>query len=296
MEHRYQVGFPPDRGLQVRMVAVIVVNVLLLLLLAALIVASAFAGGWTIGVWLAIIALIGFKARGRVTHQPLPGGPEVVRCQRALEPLCIVAAAPAPELAVLDDPVPLSWTFAPRRRRPTIYVTTGLIQAVSDDELSAVLAHELSHIINRDAALMTLLAGIPTSLVRGAKRLRGRHWWRAYFTGAYYVLPALLPLATSRIFSRYRELAADRGSALLTGSPAGVEAALLKLSKSLQGIPHTDLREAAVSDLFHFLPANPQPVAGVHRIWATHPPLARRLAELERMELELQRPTGVDRG
>jgi heat shock protein HtpX len=270
------------------MIAVMAVNLVLLLVLAGLIVLTAVLGGWGVLGWLAIIAVIGIAARGGSHQLFWLVGADVERCQRAIEPLCILAGVPAPELAVINDELPLSWTLAKRGQRPRIHVTTGLVKTASDAELSAVLAHELSHVVNRDAALMTILAGVPTALLRGAARLRGKSWWRAYLTGAYYALPALLPLATARLFCRYRELAADRGAALLTGSPASVQAALLHFSGTLKGIPSKDLREAAAGDLFHFLPARPQEGAGVRRIWATHPRLEARLKQLEQLEQELQ--------
>jgi heat shock protein HtpX len=270
------------------MLVVMALNLFLLVVLAGVIVLTAVLGGWAVVFWLVIIGLIGLAARGRSHRLSWIVGADVERCQRALEPLCILAGLPEPELAVIEDEVPLSWTLAPWGRKPRIHFTTGMLRAASEAELSAVLAHELSHIANRDAALMTVLAGVPTPLLRGATRLRGRSWWRGYFTGAYYALPALLPLATARLFSRYRELAADRGAAVLTGSPASVQAALLHFSGTLKGIPSKDLREAATGDLFHFLPAHPQEGAGARRIWATHPRLSKRLEQLERLEQELQ--------
>jgi heat shock protein HtpX len=289
-----QVDFEGSRALQARMVAVLALNVLLLMVLAVAIVLTAVLGGWGILIWIAIIGLVGYRARaGRQVHAVIEG-PERVRAYQSLQRLSIVAGVPAPELAVVSDPLPLSWTIAPRRKPPTIYLTTGLMAAASDDELAAVVAHELIHIVNRDAALMTLVASVPISLLRGGRQLRGRRWWRGWFLSTWlYSLPALVPLATSRLFSRQRELAADRGAAMLTGSPAAVESALLRFSGTLKGIPRTDLREAEVADVFHFLPATPEARTLTGRIWATHPPLATRLEQLERMELDLQQQHGV---
>jgi len=98
--------------------------------------------------------------------------------------------------------------------------------------------------------------------------------------------PALVSAALARIVSRHRELAADRGAALLTGSPAAMTSALVKLSGGLGGCPKRDLRVAAARDLLHVVPA--RPAHGIRRLWATHPPLKTRLRQLERLESRLQ--------
>jgi heat shock protein HtpX len=111
-----------------------------------------------------------------------------------------------------------------------------------------------------------------------------------------FVLYAAVPLIaslpgalTARIISRQRELAADRAAATLTGSPSGVAAALMHVSRGLRQIPIWDLRAAAARDLFNFVPARHAELRGLARLWATHPPIERRLAQLDRMEQRLQR-------
>jgi heat shock protein HtpX len=289
--------FPPDRQLQMRTMAVLALSVVMLVALVGALVAitvTSPSAGVAIVIFLAAFAFFGWRMNRRHAPQRLAAtDPAAIRCRRALEPLSMLAGLPEPEVAVVADHVPLSWTLAPRSRRSTIYVTSGLVDEASDDELVAVLAHELSHIINRDAILMTAIAGVPTAMLRAARAVRRRGFWVAYTSGAMYTLPALLPLWTSRIFSRYRELAADRGAAVLTGDPSSVAAALLHFSGDLKAIPVTDLRVAGISDLFHFLPARRDEPEGMRRMWATHPPLAVRLAQLDRLERELQHP-GAD--
>jgi heat shock protein HtpX len=99
-------------------------------------------------------------------------------------------------------------------------------------------------------------------------------------------VPAALSAGAARIVSRQRELAADRGAALLTGSPAAMTSALLKLSAEVAGIPRRDLRAVAARDLLHVVPVRPE--RGIARLWATHPRLSTRVHELEWLERELQ--------
>jgi heat shock protein HtpX len=156
-----------------------------------------------------------------------------------------------------------------------------------------VLAHELSHIGNRDAVLMTVLAAPGVRVLRSLhvtwRHAAEQHWTIALAAAvmcAVLAVPALVSVGVSRIVSRHRELAADRGAALLTGSPAALAAALAQLSDGLHAIPDRDLRVAAVSDVLHVVPA--KPANGIARLWATHPPLEDRIHRLERLEAQLQ--------
>jgi heat shock protein HtpX len=115
------------------------------------------------------------------------------------------------------------------------------------------------------------------------------HWAIALSVAVLSTLlavPALLSVGVARIVSRHRELTADQGAALLTGSPAALASALTRLSDGLHAIPDKDLRVAAVSDVLHVVPA--KPAHGISRLWATHPPLEDRIRRLERLEARLQ--------
>jgi heat shock protein HtpX len=164
-------------------------------------------------------------------------------------------------------------------------------------ELRAVLAHELSHICNGDAALMTILAGPPIWVLRGLMRA----WYAGgdgggivavrlnlLVWGSFTLMLVALPAWVSRFVSRYRELAADRGAAVLTGTPSALAAVLLRLSDRMSDIPKTDLRLVGVGDPFHLLPAMQREEHGIRRLWATHPSLQTRVKRLERMESRLQ--------
>lgn len=215
------------------------------------------------------------------------------RVKRALARLCIVADLPSPRVHVVTDRVPLTWTFASPLSGAEVWVTTGLLAELPDSELRAVLAHELSHLAHHDATFMSVLCGPPIWLLRSLRYL----WQEARYDGlrlrlavimfgAVLVPPALVLGAVARVVSRHRELAADRGSALLTGSPAALAAALSRLSGRLERAPQSDL--AAAGDLLHILPSRRREARRAARLWATHPPLEQRLAQLEELESALQ--------
>ena len=283
--------FPPDRGLQARMIVALITAALSAVVAIAVIAWLAIAVAW----WAAVI-VVGFAADGFLVrpdkHRPRKPAshPRERKVRRLLDRLATVADMPVPRLAVMGDDAPLTWTTALPWQRPTLHVTTGLLDSCDTSELEAILAHELSHIANRDVAVMTVLAGPPSWILDGIRVYwRQRHAEDAprfatvrYAMGmvvfASWSAALALPWAlTARAVSRHRELAADRGAAVLTGSPAQVAAALRALSET-----HTvpDLRIALLSPL----PARER----TKSVWATHPPLHARVARLERMEALLQ--------
>jgi heat shock protein HtpX len=185
--------------------------------------------------------------------------------------------------------LPLSWTTAPIGGRTRLHITTELLDRVGDRELEAVVAHELGHLANRDAVLMTALAGPPAWVFGGLRVMwddDGRGKFGAVLFGLVLVPIAALMSVSGRIVSRHRELAADRAAAVLTGSPARVAAALANVAEGLSRKTRKDLRAVAGRDPLHLLPV--REATGLRRLWATHPPLARRVARLERMERALQ--------
>ena len=273
------------------MIVALVTAALSALVAVAVIAWLAVAVAW----WLAVI-VIGFAADGFLVRadkdrpKERASHPRERKVRRLLDRLATVADMPVPQLVVMGDDAPQIWTTARPWRPPTLHVTTGLLDGSDVSELEALLAHELSHIANRDVAVMTVLAGPPSWILDGI-----RVYWQGASRGgrseiatvryamgmvvfASWSAALALPWAlTARAVSRHRELAADRGAALLTGSPAQVAAALRALSET-----HTvpDLRIALLSPL----PARER----TKSLWATHPPLPTRVAGLERMEAMLQ--------
>jgi heat shock protein HtpX len=210
----------------------------------------------------------------------------VARADKALQRLAMVADTSAPRLRVAVRDAPLSWAAWVPRRRPELWLTTGLMERLGDGELEAVIAHECAHVEQRDAMLMTLLAGPPAALIAGLRAMSGKGTLVPRLFALAFLPSAVCATALVRLVSRHREFAADRRAATLTGSPAAVASALIEVSGCLSG-RDTDLRAAAARDAFYFVPLGGRrgPLAGLR---STHPPLARRLEQLERLERGLQ--------
>jgi heat shock protein HtpX len=198
--------------------------------------------------------------------------------------LCALIDIERPELVLSGQDQPNSWVVHLPPRHPRLYLTAGLRSLLSLDELQAVLAHELAHIANRDALVMSVVA-LPSSammLVRGAP-------------GVFTAPAGALAHTGALALSRYRELAADAAAAAITGRPSALASALLKTSDSLGRIPDRDLRKAAALNAFNLVP-----IAGrtrwlhrvplVRRVAASHPPLQDRLDALTRLEHAQHRP------
>jgi heat shock protein HtpX len=190
-----------------------------------------------------------------------------------------------PRIAVSRSPVPNSFTVGLRKTRAVVVVSEGLRRRLEPEELEAVLAHELAHIANADAAVMTL-AGVPRAvgfeLYDVATRLY--LWLFLWPVGALlYGWGSLLTLAVSR----YREYIADAGSALATGRPAALMSALQKLTGEVGLIPREDLRVIASLEPLFIVPVCPRRL----ELFADHPSLAKRLARLATIAREMGGPT-----
>ena len=192
---------------------------------------------------------------------------------------------PPPRLALSRSAVPNSFTIGVRRSRAVVVVSEGLRRRLEPDELEAVLAHELAHLANSDAAVMTL-AGVPRAvgfeLYDVATRLY--LWLFLWPIGALlYGWGSLLTLAVSR----YREYTADAGSALATGQPAALMSALQKLTGDVGLIPNEDLRVVASLEPLFIVPVCPRRI----ELFADHPPLRKRLARLATIAREMGKAT-----
>jgi heat shock protein HtpX len=210
---------------------------------------------------------------------------ETPELHAVVERLCLLADLPRPRLFLDAERQPNSWVVAPPRRPARLHVTQGLLDALTPDELDAVVAHELAHLANRDAVVMTAVGGPGAVLLDGGRSLI--NMWPLQAGGALAWLTGAIASVGTNALSRYRELAADAGAAALTGRPAALASALTKVSGGLRAIPQDDLREVTARDAFHLLPVDRPPRWLPRRLGATHPPLERRLAALERLEREL---------
>ena len=293
--------FPPDRMLQLRMAVALAVQLTLVAALVAATVWLLVHGLWGLVVFLVGIVVAGFarshtsghrrRRRGRSAR---PGRAEEERDLRIwMDRLAAQGGLRAPQVTLETDNAPLSWTTAVPWRRPSVHVTTGLLDRLDRAGVEAVLAHELAHVAHRDAMVMTLVAGPPAAMLAGVRVLWDERdndilgaICAVLMFGAILVPAGLVLTLSARVVSRHRELAADRAAAVLTGSPAAVAAALVQVSDGLERLRRRDLRAVASRDPFHFVPA--RDVRGIRRLWATHPRLERRVARLERLESRLQ--------
>jgi len=213
-----------------------------------------------------------------------------------IERLCIQADLPKPRIAIVDSEMPNAFAMGRSKSKSTVCVTTGLMQALSPTELEGVLGHELTHIINRDVMVMTIasfFASIAAMIVQFGFFFGGGFGGDDDGEGgsaALVILVSLLVYAVSFLLmmalSRYREYAADRGSAVLTGHPSALSSALLKISGMMQRVPQQDLRAAQGLNAFFIIPAGAK--QSLFNLFATHPPVEKRIAALSRLESQLQ--------
>ena len=192
--------------------------------------------------------------------------------------------------------MPNAFAMGRSKSKSTVCVTTGLMQALSPTELEGVLGHELTHIINRDVMVMTIasfFASIAAMIVQFGFFFGGGFGGDDDGEGgsaALVILVSLLVYAVSFLLmmalSRYREYAADRGSAVLTGHPSALSSALLKISGMMQRVPQQDLRAAQGLNAFFIIPAGAK--QSLFNLFATHPPVEKRIAALSRLESQLQ--------
>jgi heat shock protein HtpX len=265
---------------------------------------AAGAGAVTIAVIAGALFLVQYFASDKIALASMgarivePGDSEYARRMHvAIDRLCIQANLPKPRVAIADTQMPNAFAIGRSPKTATVCATTGLLALLSDPELDGVLAHELTHVQNRDVLVMTIasfFASIASFIVQMG------FWFGGMFDDDNdNGISALAVIAISAIvymvsfvllqaLSRYREFAADRGSALITGRPSALISALYKIEGGMGRIPQQDLR-AANGELAAFYIFPPKAKQTVASLFATHPPLAARVAALQRYESQLQR-------
>jgi heat shock protein HtpX len=299
-------GYPRDPGLAARMVFVmfllglLYVGVMALLLSAGLNFAFVFviaAAGLFAQYWFSSrIALYAMNAR-EVSPAEAP------ELHGIVDRLCALADMEKPRVAIADSDVPNAFATGRSPKDAVVCATTGILRRLSPPELEAVLAHELSHVAHRDVAVMTIAGflGVAAGFIT-----RMMFWFGPMIGGggddddeggagswlaimAVSVIVYGLSFLLTRALSRYRELAADRGGAIITGAPATLAAALVKVTGAMGSIPTRDLRAAEPFNAFFFTPAV-APGFSISSIFSTHPPLEQRLAQLAELEQRMGRP------
>ena len=215
--------------------------------------------------------------------------------------LCTLADMPMPRVGVADTDLPNAFATGRSPKRAVVVVTTGILHRLAAEELEGVLAHELSHVAHRDVLVMTVAssAGIIAGMAgRGAqygaifggdRRDRNNNGLPVWLI---VTLVAMLTYAISfvliRTISRYREYAADRGSALITGAPEYLMSTLQKISSQMTLIPNQDLRQVEGMSAFFIIPARARTATA--ELFMDHPPLEKRLAALAAIAREMGRP------
>jgi heat shock protein HtpX len=213
-----------------------------------------------------------------------------------IERLCSQADLPKPRIAVADSHVPNAFAMGRSQKSATVCCTTAIIDALEPHELEGVLAHELTHVKNRDVMIMTIasfFASIASAITQfgfffggfGGDDDEGPGFAVVLLVSfLVYIVSFFLMLA----LSRYREFAADRGAALITGRPSALASALMKLNGAMQRVPDQDLRQAERMNAFFIIPTSVK--SSVHTLFLTHPPMEKRIEALQKLEAQLQAP------
>ena len=289
-------SFGRDPGLQVRMA---VTMFLLGAIYVALVVALLAAGtsGVTVAVIAGGLALVNLFASDKLALAAM-GARTVTPAQAPqlhaiVERLCVQADLPKPRIAVVNTAMPNAFALGRSPKSATVCATTGIMDMLSPAELEGVMAHELTHVANRDVLVMTLasfFATIAAYIVQfgfffgGSSDDDDNPSFLVLFLvslGVYVVSFFLM-----QALSRYREFAADRGSALITGRPSALASALVKIASGMHRIPQRDLRATSELQAFYIFPPGTGRKLG--NLFATHPPMEARLARLQRLEAQLQ--------
>ncbi len=293
-------SFGRDTGLQVRMLVTMLLLGLVYVVFAGVLFASV--GGAVALIGCALLLSFQFFASDKLALRSM--GAREVSPQEApefhamIERLCIQADIPKPKLAIVNSPVPNAFALGRSQKSATVCATTGIMDLLSPSELEGVMAHEITHIVNRDVMIMTLagfFASIASMIVQ----------FGFFFGGGYgggsnddddgpsfmvIILVSAVVWVVSfflmQALSRYREFAADRGAAVITGRPSALASALLKISGINDRIPQGDLRAHAEMNAFYIVPVKVK--ESLYNIFSTHPPMDQRIAALSRLESQLQ--------
>ena len=293
-----------DAGLSIRMLVTSGLLGLLYVVFAVVLISVLDVG---IVAMIAIVGALAFvqyftsdKLALKASGAKVVGPDEAPELHAMVERLCAMADLPKPKVAIIDTDIPNAFATGRNPKHSAVAVTTGLWRRLEPREVEGVIAHELSHIANRDVLVMTLasffamLAGLLTrfglygGMFGGGDRNRegGAPIWLIVFLVS--ILTYILSFILIRTISRYREYSADRGAALVTGAPEYLMSALQKIASGMATIPQRDLREVEAMNAFFIIPTNVR--SSVSELFATHPPMEKRLARLAAIAREMGRP------
>jgi heat shock protein HtpX len=315
--------YAPDRGLTVRMTATMFLLGLVFVGFVAAIIgigtayhasdaaivlfAVVLGGGFAIGS-LFYSDKIALKTAGAREVGP-NDSEEARKLHGIVDRLCALADMPKPRVAIARSNMPNAFATGRNAEHAVLCVTDDLMRRLDDNELEGVIAHEMSHVAHKDVQVMTaasFLAIMAALLIRfafygelfgGGGRGRNNNQGNAALIMFALMAVSIIVYAVSfvliRMLSRYRELSADRSGALLTGQPSALKSALVKVSGQMSRIPNQDLRAAQPMNAFFFAPAmHLAPKGSLANLFSTHPSLERRIAELDKVQAQLNRTAG----
>jgi len=312
--------YAPDRGLQARMgLTMFLLGVVFVALVTALVfILAAFKQGPGVIIFFALLLGAGLTfgslfwsdkvaLRASGAREVTPA--EAPQLHGIIDRICALADMPKPRVAIAQSNMPNAFATGRNSKSAVVVVTTGLMAKLNDQELEGVLAHELSHVAHKDVVVMTVasfLGIVAALLVRfafygelfggggrgrggGGNNNNGGALPILLIVMAVGIVTYAISFLLIRLLSRYRELAADRAGALLTGQPSALASALTKVSDSMSAIPTKDLREAQALTAFYFAPAIKPNTQSLSTIFSTHPSLERRLQQLDEISKQLGR-------
>jgi heat shock protein HtpX len=294
--------FGKDGGLQTRMLMTMFLLGLVYVVFVGVLFAVGASAGFIIVIALFMLVMQLFTS-DKIALATL-GAKEVTPEEQPelhgiIERLCVQADLPKPRVCVMETTMPNAFAMGRSQKKATVCATTGILELLDTAELEGVMAHELTHVINRDVMVMTMasfFATLASMIAQFALFFGGG------FGGGYgrdedeeqnvmiVLLVSVLVYAISflllQALSRYREFAADRGSAVLTGRPSALASALLKISGTMERIPSQDMRTAEGMSAFFIIPARTK--KSLMNLFSDHPSLEKRLDALNRLESQLQ--------
>src|SRR3954468_19174003 len=274
-------SFGRDRGLQIRMAT----TMLLLGLVYVVFVGALFAAGVNAAFIVVVaggLALLQLFASDKMALAAM-GAREVSPAEAPefhamIDRLCVQADLPKPKVAIANTRMPNAFALGRSPKNATVCATTGIMELLSPAELESVMAHELTHIANRDVMVMTLasfFATIAAYIVQFGFLFGGGGSYSDDDDGPSFMVLLLVSVAVYSVsfllmqaLSRYREFSADRGAALITGRPSALASALVKISGGMARIPQKDLRAASEMNAFFIFPAGAG--KGISGLFAPH--------------------------
>src|SRR3954453_3750371 len=289
-------SFGRDTGLQIRMtLTMFLLGLVYVVLVVAMLAAGA--SGAAVAVIAGGLALVNLFASDKLALHALGARgvspSEAPQLHAMIERLCVQADLPKPKVAVAQTRMPNAFALGRSPKSATVCATTGIMELRSPAELEGVMAHELTHVQNRDVLVMTLagfFATIAAYIVQFGFFFGGGSSYGDDDDNPSFLVLFLVSLAVyvvsfflMQALSRYREFAADRGAAMITGRPSALASALVKISSGMQRIPQNDLRTAGELQAFFI-----SPVGRIGGLFSTHPPMEKRIAALQRLEAQLQ--------